>query len=114
MITENDVLKAIVKHRKPDGNTLFDDIMSELSIEDIALLPLLKSLEIKGYVTSTFEDVTVTSLGLSAYDDIRTKSKVKRSIFNFTKFTFQRLLDIFIGVVIGIVIAYVVYHFGWQ
>lgn len=114
MLTEDNVLKAIVKHRNADGHTLYSDITSELSIDDISLITLLKTLEKQGYITQTMEDVTVTSLGMSAYNNIRTRNKFKRSIFKFSKFTFQRLLDIFIGIVIGVIIAYIVYHFGWQ
>ena len=114
MVTEEDVLKAIVKHHDPDGKTNYLDVMEKLSMDDISLIPFLKAFEEKGYITRTMEDVTITSLGLSAYSDIKPINKAKKSIYNFSKFTLQRLIDIIIGIVIGVIVAYIVYHFGWQ
>ncbi len=114
MLTNYDVLKAIAECRKPDGRTDYADIMKKLSVDDVSLFPSLKEFKQKGYIIQTNEDVTITSLGLSAYNDLKTSAKIKKSVYAFSKFTLQRFIDIFVGVVIGLIVAYIVYHFGWQ
>lgn len=114
MIIKDDVLKAIVECEKPNGRTDFKDIMNKLEIDDISLLPFLKELKEQGYTIQTLEDVAVTDLGRSVYKDLLPKAKFKKSVYLFSKFTLQRIIDIFIGIVIGVVVAYIIYHFGWQ
>lgn len=114
MLSENDVLKSIIKHKKPNGNTDYSDVMNELSIDDVSLMTFVKVLKQKGYITTTMEDITITPLGLSAYKEIKPIRKARKSIYNLSKFTLQRLIDILIGIVIGIVVSYITYHFGWN
>lgn len=114
MITNDDVLKAIVDCKKPNGRTDYQDIMENLNVDDVSLLPFLRELNKSGYIIQTNEDVTVTSLGMIAYNDLKPSKVIKKSVYNFSKFTLQRLIDILIGIVIGVVVAYIVYHFGWQ
>ena len=114
MITKDDVLKAIVDCQKPNGRTDYRDIMDKLKIDDISLLPSLKELKELGYIVQTQEDVTVTSLGMSAYKDLKPSKAIKKSVYNFSKFTLQRFIDILVGIIIGVSVAYLVYHFGWQ
>lgn len=114
MITEQDVIKAIVKCKKENGRTNHYDVMKELSIDDITLLKFNRTLTEKGYITTTMEDISITSLGMSAYNELKPVKKIKKSIFNFSKFTFQRFIDVIIGIVVGIVVSFIVYHFGWQ
>lgn len=114
MITRDDVLKAIVKCKKPNGRTDYRDIMDKLKIDDISLLPSLKELKALGYILQTQEDITVTPLGMSAYNDLKPSKAIKKSVYNFSKFTLQRFIDILVGFIIGIAVAYAVYHFWWQ
>ncbi len=114
MITNEDVLKAIVECEKPNGRTDFRDIMNKLEIDDISLLPFLKELKKQGYTVQTLEDVAVTALGRSAYKELTAKSKIKKSITNFSKFSLKSLVRIIIEIIIALIIAYLIYHFGWQ
>lgn len=114
MITNDDILKAIVDFKKPNGRTDYQDIMEKLNVDDVSLLPFLRELNKSGYIIQTNEDVTVTSIGMLAYNDLKPSKVIKKSVYNFSKFTLQRLIDILIGIVIGVVVAYIAYHFGWQ
>lgn len=114
MITNDDVLKAIVVYKKPNGRTDYQDIMEKLNVDDVYILPFLRELNRSGYIIQTNEDVTVTSLGMIAYNDLKPSKVIKKSVYNFSKFTLQRFIDIFVGIVIGVVVAYIIYHFGWQ
>lgn len=82
--------------------------------DDVSLLPFLRELNRYGYIIQTNEDVTTTSLGMLAYNGLKPSKLIKKSIYSFSKFTLQRFIDILIGIVIGAVVAYIVYHFGWQ
>lgn len=114
MITNNDVLKAIVDHKKTNGQTDYRDVMENLNIDDLSLLPFLRELNASGYITYTMESVAVTSLGMIAYNDMKPAKIIKKSVYNFSKFTLQRIIDIFIGIVIGVAVACIASHFGWQ
>lgn len=113
MITEEDVLKAIVDCKNPNGSTDYRDIMGKLDVDDISLLPLLKELNRKGYIIQTVDDVSITDLGLSAYNELKPQAIIKKSIFKFSKFTFQHLIDICIGIIIGLAVSAIAHHFGW-
>lgn len=114
MITKDDVLKAIVECKKPDGHADFPDISNKLNTDIISIHPLLEELKIEGYTIQTLTDVTVTKLGESAYKELTFSSKAKKSIFNFSKLSLKKISEIIVGIIIGLGIAYLVYHFGWQ
>lgn len=66
MLNENDVLITIITKRNEKGNTDYRDIANDLNLDMISLLPFMKTLSSKGYITQTLENVTVTRLGLLA------------------------------------------------
>lgn len=114
MITSDDILKAIVECRKPNGLTYHTDVMNKLNIDDITLSIFLKELKAKGYICTTLGDSEVTSLGLSAYEDLSVKQKAGKSLSVFSKLSLKFLSEIIAAIVAGLVIAYLTYHFGWQ
>lgn len=114
MITSDDVLKAIVDCKKLSGEADYLDVMKKLDIDDISLAPFLKELDEKRFIVHTMESVSVTSLGLSAYKDLSIKRKVAKSFYDFSKFTLQRIVDILVGIAIGVAVTYIAFHFGWQ
>lgn len=70
MIESKDFLKTIVEKRDKNGSTNYADIASCLGVDMISMLPFMRELSNKGYITQTLEDVTVTKLGLLAYDEL--------------------------------------------
>lgn len=70
MIESKDFLKTIVEKRDKNSNTNYADIASCLGIDMISMLPFMRELSNKGYITQTLEDVTITKLGLLAYDEL--------------------------------------------
>lgn len=70
MIESKDFLKTIVEKRDKNGNTNYADIASCLGVDMISMLPFMRELSNKGYITQTLEDVTVTKLGPLAYDEL--------------------------------------------
>ena len=113
MITEGDVLKAIVDCKNQNGRTDYRDIINKLDVDDVSLLPFLKELNRKGYIAQTLEDVAITDLGLAAYNELKPQSIIRKSICKFSKFTFKHLIDICIGIIIGLSVSAIAHHFGW-
>lgn len=66
MINVDEVLAVIIAKRNENGNTDYRDIADTLGLDMISLLPFMKILSSKGYITQTLENVTVTKLGLLA------------------------------------------------
>lgn len=114
MITKEDVLKAIVECKKPDGHTDYTDISKKLNIDIISIHTLLEELKNDGYIVQTLADITVTDLGESAYKELTFSSKAKKSVFKFSKFSLKTIYEIIVGIIIGLGILYLGYHFGWQ
>jgi Mn-dependent DtxR family transcriptional regulator len=107
MVSEKDVLFAMSKNR--DENNIVDRIAIEkkLKLDDMSLIPFLKELNKKGYITQTLENIEITELGLSA---CKKPSLFHRLFNNFSKF----MLNIIVDIVVALIIAFLIYHFGWQ
>lgn len=114
MITEEEVLKTIAKCQQKYGRTTYSDIAKSLSIDDISLQLFIKSLNRKRYIISTMDSIEVTPLGMSFYKEAKGIAKARRLLYGLSKFTLQRVIDIGIGIVIGLAVAYFTHHFGWQ
>lgn len=114
MITnENDFLGLIIKCKNENDACSVGKILSESGMTDMQCLPFLKSLSGKGVITKIdTETYLINPIAYSVYQN--PMKKVKKSFYNFTKFSLQRAVDILVGVAIGIVVAYVTYHFGRQ
>lgn len=112
MVTEEDVIKAIVQCKKEDNSSDYFDVCNELNIDDLMLINFIKSLNAKGYIHSDLEKIYVTSTTMSVYNKILKKQKPL--LFNFTKFTLKIFYEIIIGIIITVLAAFIIYHFGWQ
>lgn len=121
MLSESTVLKAIVECMDEEHNAMLITVRDKLGCDDFSLIQLLDSLNSKHYTvqTSTY-DIHITDLGIAEYHKAYpTKpEKVKRIAiklsYSFTKFTFQRFVDIGSGIIIGVVASAIAHHFGWQ
>ena len=114
MITEEEILKSIAKCQQKYGRATYSDIAKSLSIDDISLQPFIKSLNQKRYIISTMDSVEVTPLGISVCKESKGIAKARRLLYGLSKFTLQRVIDIGIGIIIGLAVAYFTHHFGWQ
>lgn len=114
MITnENDFLGLIIKCKNENGTCSVGKILSESGMTDMQCLPFLKSLSGKGVITKIdTETYLINPIAYSIYQS--PMKKITKSFYNFTKFSLQRVIDILVGVAIGIVVACVAHHFGWQ
>lgn len=112
MITENDVIKAIVECKKSDNTTNYIDVCRKLNIDDLTLFPFVNSLKEKGYIQSDLSQIYVTSLTMSLYENLSAKNK--KLFYNFSKFTLKIFLEILIGIIVTVIASFIIYHFGWQ
>ena len=121
MLSEAAVLKAIVECMDEDHNAMLMTVIDELGCDDFSLIPLLESLNSNHYTiqTSTY-DIHITDSGIAEYHKAYPSKSEKAKRFaiklsySFTKFTFQRIVDIGSGIIIGVVASAIAHHFGWQ
>lgn len=114
MIDADEVLKAIVECKKPNNTINYNDVMEKLKIDDMTLRHFLQELNEKDYIYQVLESMEITSLGLSAYEELRLKKKIKKSFFNFSKLSLAAFVRVIIDITVALLIAYLIYHFGWQ
>ncbi len=69
-----------------------------------------KSLAGKGYITSDLSNFYVTDLGKRNY--IPKWKSVILSFFSFSISSLKPLVKIFIEIVVSLIIAFLIYHFG--
>jgi hypothetical protein len=121
MLSKAAVLKAIIECMNEEHNAMLVTVRCKLDCDDFSLIPLLDSLNSKHYTiqTSTY-DIHITDLGIAEYHKAypskseKTKRFAIKLSYNFTKFTFQRLVDIGAGIIIGVAASAIAHHFGWQ
>ena len=70
MLSEETVLKAIVECMDEERNAMFVSVMAYLGCEGELLLPFIKALKFKGYITQTLYDACVTDSGMREYNRI--------------------------------------------
>ena len=96
-------------------------VRDKLGCDDFSLISLLDSLNSKHYtIQASTYDIHITDLGIAEYHKAypskseKTKRFAIKLSYNFTKFTFQRLVDIGTGIIIGVAVSAIAHHFGWQ
>lgn len=110
---ENDFLGLIIKCKNSNDTCSIGKILNESGMTDVQCLAFLKSLSNKGILTKIdLETYLINPIAYSVYQS--PTKKITKSFYNFTKFSLQRVVDILVGVAIGIIVACVAHHFGWQ
>lgn len=114
MIThENEFIGLMIKCKNDNDMCSVGKILKESGMTDIQCLPFLRSLSGKGIITKVdTETYLINPIAYSVYKS--PAKKAAKSFYNLTKFSLQRVIDILIGIAIGLVVAYVTYHFGWK
>ena len=114
MITnENDFLGLMIKFKNEDDTCPVGKLIKESGMSDLQCLSFLRSLAEKGLIKYLdTETYLINPIAYSVYQS--PIKKVKQSLFRFTKFTLQRLIDFLIGVATGVVVAIVTQHFFGQ
>lgn len=109
---ENKLLGFIVEKSKNKGYAYQYDCVSELGLSQFEVITYAKSLIEKGYITSDLSNYYVTELGKKNYTP---KYKViLLRIFSFSVSSLKPFFKIIAEIVVALIIAYLIYHFGWQ
>lgn len=110
---ENDFLGILMKCKNEHNICNISDVFKESNMTDIQCLPFLKSLASKGIITgldlSTYQ---INPIAFSVYES--PKKKVTKSFFKLSVSFFKFLLTYILGIVSGLIIAYLTHKFGWQ
>lgn len=113
MITnDNDFLGALIKCSNQNNDCDIIDLMEKYKISDLDCIPFIKSLESENLVNMIDTcTVHVYPQGISAY--VSPKKKAKKLVLNSSKSLFKFILTYVLGIVSGLIIAYLTHKFGW-
>lgn len=107
---ENDFLGLLIKHKNADDTFSINKILKETEMTALQCRPFLISLSDKGIINGIdLETFQINPIAYSVYQS--PVKKAKKSFFNFTVFSLQRLLDFLVGVGTGVVVACITKHF---
>ena len=67
MISENEVLKIIMKCKNSKNETSYEDLLGNMGVDGLTLIPLLNDLEEKGYIHLYSTRIYVTPMTISIY-----------------------------------------------
>lgn len=109
---ENKLLGFIIEKSKSKGYAYQYDCVTELGFSQFELISCAKSLIAKGYITSDISNYYVTELGKKNY--VPKYKVILSGIFSFSVSSLKPIIKIFIEIIVALIIAYLVYHFGWQ
>lgn len=114
MITnENDFIGIMIKCKNEKDICNIGKIIELSGMTDMQCLPFIQSLSTKGIIQKIdLESVQINPIAYSIYENPKkkaVKSFLKLSV-SFLKFVITYIL----GIVSGLIIAYLTHKFGWQ
>lgn len=114
MITnENEFLGLMIKCKNDDDTCSICTIIAQSRMTDIQCIPFLNSLSEQKIISKIdLETYQINPIAYSVYQS--TAKKAGKLVYNFSKFTLQRLLDILIGVATGVAATVIAQHFFGQ
>ena len=114
MITnENDFLGLIISCADDNHDCNAIEVIKKSGMSDIDCLQFINSLQAKG-LTELIDTETIHIYPQAYEAYVSTSKKVKDSFVKTSKFTFKTLFEIIIGIIVTVVAAFLIYHFGWQ
>ena len=106
---EEQFLYYLIKHSDESGCIYQYDCVKNTSLTEKEVILYAKSLIFKGYITSDISNYYITELGKQHFQ----KSKF-RNFFRIPKFLFKPVVRILFEIFVSLVIAYLIWQFGWQ
>ena len=108
---ENDLLGLLIQNATNDCMNQYD--LLQLSGLDYQTYNFyVNSLKSQNLVNADLSDIYLTDLGKSSYFPKR--EKVKKSLFNFSKLSLKSAFNTFTEIAIALLIAFLIWHFGWN
>lgn len=111
MINSYKVLKCIIKCKRKNGYTYYEDMYKYLKTDQISLLPFFIEFKEKRYIIQNLDSLQITDLGICEY---KKQLPIKLFFRKLSKFFLKYLIEIIISVIVSIITSVIVYHFGWN
>lgn len=114
MITnENDFLGLMIKCKNNEDICHVGKVIEQSEMTDIQCLSFFKSLSDKGYIKNLdLETYQINPIALSMYQS--PAKKTAKSIFKLSVSFLKFIITYILGIISGLVIAYLTHKFGWQ
>lgn len=109
---ENELLGELIKIENSFGEINNSKLPEMLNTDNVTLSFLMDKLSEKRYVIKTMDMSSVTDLGRISF--ISKKKRFIQCLKSMTTFALKELFVFFLGVLSGLLIAYVSWKFNWS
>lgn len=110
---ENDFLGCLIAYSDKNDNCDINVIFKNCDIENLNASYYIKILESNNLIKHTdFCNIHILPSGKSAYQN--NFKKTRKLFFDFSKNSFKHCIEILISTISGIIVAYLIWYFGWK
>lgn len=108
---ENDLLGLLIQNAINDFMNQYD-LLQLSGLDHQTYNYYVKSLKSRSLVNTDLANIYLTDLGKNNY--VSKREKVKKSLFNFSKLSLKSAFNTFVEIAVAILIAFLIWHFGWN
>lgn len=108
---ENDLLGLLIQNAINDFMNQYD-LLQLSGLDHQTYNYYVKSLKSRSLVNTDLANIYLTDLGKNNY--VSKREKVKKSLFNFSKLSLKSAFNTFIEIAVALLIAFLIWHFGWN
>ena len=108
---ENDLLGLLIQNATNDFMNQYD-LLQLSGLDHQTYNYYVKSLNSKGLVVTDLANIYLTDLGKNSY--VSKQDKAKKSLFDFSKLSLKSAFNTFVEIAVALLIAFLIWHFGWN
>lgn len=108
---ENDLLGLLIQNAVNDFMNQYD-LLQLSGLDHQTYNYYVKSLKSRSLVNTDLANIYLTDLGKNNY--VSKREKVKKSLFNFSKLSLKSAFNTFVEIAVALLIAFLIWHFGWN
>lgn len=108
---ENDLLGLLIQNATNDFMNQYD-LLQLSGLDHQTYNYYVKSLKSGSLVDTDLANIYLTDLGKNSY--VSKQDKIKKSFFDFSKLSLKSAFNKFIEIAVALLIAFLIWHFGWN
>lgn len=108
---ENDLLGLLIQNAVNDFMNQYD-LLQLSGLDHQTYNYYVKSLKSRSLVNTDLANIYLTDLGKNSY--VSKQDKAKKSLFDFSKLSLKSAFNTFVEIVVALLIAFLIWHFGWN
>lgn len=108
---ENDLLGLLIQNATNDCMNQYD-LLQLSGLDHQTYNYYVKSLKSRSLVNTDLANIYLTDLGKNSY--VSKQDKAKKSLFDFSKLSLKSAFNTFVEIAVALLIAFLIWHFGWN